>query len=141
MRAGNCPHILYKSRKDFMHNNHQNTFEVPPKEARILLVSTAVSLVAFGYAIVLASSSIERTTSIWVALLWLLSWPLVSKSVYALGNSILNKWNLIIISRALMVLLGVSNGMTLYQCSLLVSATILTSVCRKRVSRFTKIRV
>lgn len=124
-----------------MYNNNQNAFEVPPREARILLVSTAVSFVALGYATVLASSSIARTTTTWVALLWLLSWPLVSKSVYALGNSIVNKWNLIVISRALMVLLGVSNGMTLYQCSLIVSATILTSVCRKRVSRYTKIRV
>lgn len=124
-----------------MYNDRQSEFEVPPREALILLVSTAVSLVALGYAIVLASSSITRATSTWVALLWLLSWPLVSKSVYALCSGILNKWNLIVISRALMVLLGAANGMTLYQCSLIVSATILTSVCRKRVSRFTKIRV
>ena len=106
---------------------------IPSNEARLFVTATAVSLTALCYAIISALTSISAQTGTLIALLWLVSWPLISKACYSIGRDYMGKWTTMVASRALMVFLGLLNGMTLYQSVLVFSATLLTWSSRRRM--------
>lgn len=110
-----------------------NAIEIPSNEARLFMVALSVSLMALCYAIFSAFTSISAQTGILTALLWLVSWPLISKACYSIGSDYMGKWTIMVSSRALMVFLGLLNGMTLYQSVLIFSATLLTWSSRRRM--------
>lgn len=110
-----------------------DTIEIPSNEARLFVTATAVSLTALCYAIISALANISTQTSPLIALLWLVSWPIIGKACYSIGRDYMGKWTIMIASRILMVFLGLLNGMTIYHSALIFSATLLTWSSRRRM--------
>lgn len=110
-----------------------DTIEIPSNEAGLFMTAVVVSMSALCYAIVLALSSISIRSGTSIALLWLISWPLIGKAFHSLAGTLMGKWATMLASRALMVFLGLINGMSMYQCALIVGATLLTWSSRRRM--------
>jgi len=110
-----------------------DTASIPRQEVRLFLTALAVSMTALCLGVVSATSSISAQTGIFTGVLWVVSWCLVPKALGSLGTPRFGKWGMLLASRSLLVFLGVINGMTVYQVSLVASATILTWSARRRM--------
>lgn len=110
-----------------------DTASIPPQEVRLFLAAIAVSTAALCMGVVSATSSISAQTGGFTAVLWVVSWCLVPKALGSLGTPRFGKWGMLLASRSLLVFLGVINGMTVYQVSLVAAATLLTWSARRRM--------
>jgi len=110
-----------------------DTASIPPQEVRLFLAAIAVSMAALCLGVVSATSSISAQTGGFTAVLWVASWYLAPKALGSLGTPRFGKWGMLLASRSLLVFLGVINGMTVYQASLVAAATLLTWSARRRM--------